>query len=150
VLLRALHPLADLGDVCEDSLLVAFTEALRGRDLVAPCTGATREVGMLCVKQGEETAQEEIIGDGCGRVVLPDSGAFEHVALLHFGFSWGSGFCAFALLAAGGSQLGFEVVLDLLLLAGLLLLLQCGEFVFSGIVALALGLNLLGRLLFLL
>lgn len=46
VLLGTFHPLADLGDVGEDGLLVAFTETLRRRDLVASCAGA-REVGVL-------------------------------------------------------------------------------------------------------
>ena len=46
VLLGTLHPLADLGDVGEDGLLVSFTETLGRWDLVASCAGA-REVGML-------------------------------------------------------------------------------------------------------
>lgn len=55
VVLRPLHTLADLGDVGEDGLLVAFAHALGRWDLVA--LGASRGmVGVLLGKKGEEPA----------------------------------------------------------------------------------------------
>jgi hypothetical protein len=79
--------------------------------------------------------------------VLPDAGALDHVALLHFGLGGGGLLFALGLVAACGSKLGLEVVLNLLL-ARLLLFLERGEVVFSAFVVAIL--LLLGRLLLLL
>jgi len=102
---------------------------------------------MCRVEECEEAVKQEVVCDGCGGVVLPDAGALDHVALLHFWLR-GSGLVfAISLLTAGSSKLGLEVVLDLLL-AGLLLFLERGEVVLSSfLVALFL---LLGGLLLLL
>jgi hypothetical protein len=78
---------------------------------------------------------------------LPDPGALDHVALLHFGLSGGCLLFALGLVAASSSKLGLEVVLDLLL-ARLFLFLECGEVVFSSFLVTIL--LLLGRLLLLL
>ena len=53
VLLGTLHPLANLGEVCEDGLLVAFTHTLRGRNLVALGARAGK-VGMCGMEQRKE------------------------------------------------------------------------------------------------
>lgn len=132
VLFCTFHPLANLGDVGKDGLLVAFTETLRWRNLIAPGTGVG-EVGMLRVELREEPVEEVGIRDGCSAVVGPDAGALDHVALLYLRLSSsGRLLLALRLLASSSGQLGFEVVLDLLL-AGLLLLLERGEVVFSGV-----------------
>jgi hypothetical protein len=146
VFVGTLHALADLGEVGEDSLLVAFAHALWGRDLVALCARAG-EVGMLRVEEREEAVQQEVVGNGCCRLVLPDASALHHVAFLDFGFGGGGLLLAFGLVASGSGELSFEVVLDLLL-AGLLLLLERGEVALCAILFLAL--LLLGRLLLLL
>jgi hypothetical protein len=146
VLLGTLHPLTDLSNVGEDGLLVAFTETLRRGDLVASCAGAC-EVGMCAVEECEEAVEQEVVGDGCGGVVLPDAGALDHVALLDFRLGGGCFLFAVGLFATSGCELGLEVILDLLL-AGLLLLLERGEVVFSGLLVAVL--LLLGRLLLLL
>jgi hypothetical protein len=78
---------------------------------------------------------------------LPDTRALHHVAFLYFGFGGGGLLFAFGLVASGSGELGFEVVLDLLL-AGLLLLLERGEVALCAVLFLAL--LLLGRLLLLL
>jgi hypothetical protein len=121
VLVRTLHTLANLGKVGEDGLLVAFAHALWGRDLVALCARAGK-IGMLRVEKCEEAVQEEVVRDGSCRVVLPDAGSLHHVAFLYFGFGGSDLLFAFGLVSTSGSELGFEVVLDLLL-AGLLLFL---------------------------
>ncbi len=77
---------------------------------------------MLRVEEREEAVQEEVVRDGRRRVVLPDAGALHHVAFLYFGFGGSDLLLAFGLVSASGSELGLEVVLDLLL-ARLLLLL---------------------------
>jgi hypothetical protein len=148
VLVRALHALADLGEVGEDGLLVAFAHALWGRDLVALCARAG-EVGMLRVEEREEAVQQEVVGDGRCRLVLPDAGALHHVAFLYFGFGGGGLLFALGLVASGSGELGFEVVLDLLL-ARLLLLLERGKVALCAVLFLALALLLLCRLLLLL
>jgi len=146
VLVGTLHTLANLGKVGEDGLLVSFAHALWGRDLVALCARAG-EVGMLCVEEREEAVQEEVVRDGGRRVVFPDAGALHHVAFLYFGFGSSDLLLAFGLVSTGGSELGLEVVLDLLL-AGLLLLLQRGEVALCAVLFLAF--LLLGGLLLLL
>lgn len=57
MLVGTLHPLADLGNVGEDGLLVAFTETLWRGDLVALGAGAG-EVGVLRVEKREETIEQ--------------------------------------------------------------------------------------------
>lgn len=146
VLVGTLHALADLGKIGENSLLVAFAHTLWGRDLVALCAGAG-EVGMLRVEEREEAVQEEVVRDGSRRVVLPDAGALHHVALLYFGFGGSDLLLAFGLVSAGGSELGLEVVFDLLL-ARLLLFLQCSKVALCAVLVLAF--LLLARLLLLL
>lgn len=146
MLVGTLHPLADLGDVGEDGLLVSFTETLRWGDLVA-LDAVAGEVGMLRVEKGKESVQKHVVLDGGCVLVRPDAGALHHIALLNH-FLFGSGCLLFSGVATSGSELGLEVVLDLLL-AGLLLLLQCGEVTLGGVLTL-LALLLLGRLLLLL
>lgn len=144
MLVRTLHALANLGNVGKDGLLVAFTETLWRGDLIALCAGAS-QVGMRRVEQGEEAVQEQVVRDGRRRVVLPDARALHHVTLLHFGF--GSGLVLLGRVSSSGGELGLKVVLDLLL-AGLLLLLECGKVALGRLVVVAL--LLLGRLLLLL
>lgn len=99
------------------------------------------------MEEGEEAAEEEVVGNGCGGVVLPDAGALDHVALLHFRLSRSSVLFGLGLVATSSGELGLEVVLDLLL-AGLLLFLERGEVVLASIVLTIL--LLLGGLLLLL
>tara|TARA_R110002003_G_scaffold1005_2_gene21963 strand:+ start:16492 stop:16800 length:309 start_codon:yes stop_codon:yes gene_type:complete len=99
------------------------------------------------VKECEEAVQEEVVRDGCRRVVLPDASALDHVALLHLGFGRGSLFFTLGLVATSGCKFSLEVVLDLLL-RRLLLFLKRSEVVLSGF--LVAFLLLLGRLLLLL
>lgn len=77
----SLHALANLGKVGKDGLLVAFAQALGGRDLVG--AGAGRGVvGVLLREQRKEAGQKRGIVDGLGLVVPPDAGALVHVAVL--------------------------------------------------------------------
>jgi hypothetical protein len=146
VLVGTLHPLANLGDVGEDGLLVSFTETLRRRDLVA-LDAVAGEIGMLRVEEGEESVQEHVVLDGSCVLVRPDTGALHHVALLDL-LLFGSGCLLLSGVATSGSELGLKVVLNLFL-AGLLLLLERSEVAFASVVAL-LTLLLLARLLLLL
>jgi hypothetical protein len=146
VLVGTLHPLANLGNVGEDGLLVAFTETLRGRDLVA-LDAVAGEIGMLRVEEREEAVQKHVVLDGGCRLVRPDAGALHHVALLHL-LLFGSGCLFLSSVATSGGELGLEVVLDLLL-AALLLLLERSKVALGSVLAL-LALLLLARLLLLL
>lgn len=81
VFVGSLHALANLGKVGKDGLLVAFAQALGGRDLVG--AGAGRGVvGVLLREQRKEAGQKRGIVDGLGLVVPPDAGALVHVAVL--------------------------------------------------------------------
>lgn len=93
MLVGSLHTLADLGQVCEDSLLVTFTHALRRRDLVTlGCTSCV--IGVLLGEKDKESGlemyvsfgprsiyvrlpayQEEIVFYGGCVVVAPDTSA---------------------------------------------------------------------------
>jgi hypothetical protein len=146
VLVGTLHPLANLGDVGEDGLLISFTETLRRRDLVA-LDAVAGKIGVLRVEEGEESVEEHVVLHGSCVVVRPDASALDHVALLNI-VLLSSGCLLLGSIATSSSELGLEVVLNLLL-AGLLLLLERSEVTLGGIVAL-LALLLLGRLLLLL
>lgn len=146
VLIGTLHPLANLGDVGEDGLLVSFTETLRWRDLVA-LDAVAGKIGMLRVEEGEESVEKHVVLDGGCVVVRPDAGALDHVTLLNI-VLLGSGCLLLSSIATSSSELSLKVVLDLLL-AGLLLLLERSEVTLGSIVAL-LAFLLLGRLLLLL
>jgi hypothetical protein len=102
---------------------------------------------MLRVEEREETVEEEVVGDWGCRVVLPNTGALHHIAFLDFFLGSSGLLVALGLLTTGSGKLSLEVILDLLL-AGLLLFLECGEVAL--ITALFLALLLLGRLLLLL
>lgn len=123
VLVGSLHTLANLGNVCENGLLVAFTQALRRRDLVA-LAAARSKVGVVQLQLREEAGEEERVLDRGDFAVLPDAGALLHVAvlLLLLGRGGGSLVVFSGVLVVGGSfsKLGLEVVgvgrLDLLLL----------------------------------
>ncbi len=54
MLIGTLHTLANLGDVCKDSLLVAFTQTLRRWDLVTS-RAAGEMVGVLLSEEREES-----------------------------------------------------------------------------------------------
>lgn len=99
------------------------------------------------MEECKEAAEEQVVCDGCGGVVLPDAGALDHVAFLHFRLSGSSVLFGLGLFSASSSKLSLEVVLDLLL-AGLLLFLERGEIVLTSIIITFL--LLLGRLLLLL
>ena len=146
VLVSTLHPLANLGNVGEDGLLVSFTETLRRRDLVA-LDAVAGEIGVLRVEEGEESVQKHVVLDGSCVLVRPDTGALHHVALLDL-LLFGSGCLLLGSVATGSSELGLEVILDLLL-AGLLLLLERSEVAFASVVTLLALLLLAGLLLLL-
>jgi hypothetical protein len=55
---------------------------------------------------------------------------------LYFGLGGSDLLLAFGLVSTGGSELGLEVIFDLLL-AGLLLFLQCGEVALCAVLLLA-------------
>lgn len=119
VLVGSLHALADLGNVCKDGLLVAFSQALWRRDLVA-LAAARSKVWVVQLQLAEEAGEEEGVFDGGGVVVLPDAGSLVHVAVLG---GLGSGSILLGIVLVGGAslcELGLEVVgvggLDLLLL----------------------------------
>ena len=57
VLWLPVHTLADIGDVGEDGLLVAFTQDLRRRDRVT-LAGGCEEGGVGCVKLAVETMEK--------------------------------------------------------------------------------------------
>lgn len=147
VLVGTLHPLANLGDVGEDGLLVSFTETLRWRDLVA-LDAVTGEVGVLRVEESEESVQEHVVLDGGCVFVRPDAGALHHVALLDF-LLFSSGCLLLGGIATSSGELGLEVILNLLL-AGLLLLLKRSEVAIGSVFAALLALLLLAGLLLLL
>ena len=79
--------------------------------------------------------------------MLPNAGALHHVALLYFRLGGSSLLLTLSLVSASSSELGLEVVLDLLL-AGLLLFLERSEVALASLFLLAL--LLLGGLLLLL
>ena len=54
MLIGSLHPLADLGNVGKDGLLVTFTQALRRWNLVTPGTTGSM-VGVLLCEEGKES-----------------------------------------------------------------------------------------------
>lgn len=81
VLLGTLHTFADVGNVGKDGLPVAFTHALGRGDLVG-FRAAEGVVGVLLGKLAEEALEKEVVGDGLGLVVGPDTGALVHVAVL--------------------------------------------------------------------
>ena len=146
VLVGTLHPLANFGDVGEDSLLVSFTETLRWRDLVALDAVASK-IGMLRVEESKESVQEHVVLDGGCVIVRPDTGALHHVSLLYF-LLLSSGCLLLGSIATSGSELCFEIILNLFL-AGLLLLLERREIALGGFFAFF-ALLLFARLLLLL
>ena len=81
MLVRPLHLLADVGNVGEDGLLVAFTQALWRWDLVGPAA-ARGKVRVRVVEQLEEAVQQALVVDRLGLVVLPDARAAVDVAFL--------------------------------------------------------------------
>jgi hypothetical protein len=147
VLVGTFHPLANLGDVCEDGLLVSFTETLRGRNLVA-LDAVAGKVGMLRVEESEESVEKHVVLDGSCVVVRPNAGTLHHVALLNI-VLFGSWCLLLSSITASGSELGLEIILDLFL-AGLLLLLERSEVALGGSVLALLALLLLAGLLLLL
>ena len=70
---------------------------------------------MLRVEEREEAVQQKVVCDGSRGVVLPDAGTLHHVALLYFWLGSRSLLLALSLVASSSSELGLEVVLDLLL-----------------------------------
>lgn len=124
VVVGPLHALADIGDVGENGTTVTFTETLGRGDLVG-LGAAGQQVGVVALDEGEESGDEERIGDGLRGVVGPDARTGLVVAFGDF---------LLLLLAGAGSggdtglsQLGLEVVGVDLLGLGLLLLLQGGD-----------------------
>ncbi len=92
---------------------------------------------MLRVKKCEEAVQQEAVCNWCGVVVLPDSGTFEHVAFLGRLFRDGvSGLLALRFVSSSSSELGFEIIFDLLL-TRLFLLLERGKVAITCFVLLA-------------
>ncbi|KAI6768341.1 hypothetical protein HG530_006350 [Fusarium avenaceum] len=81
VLLSSLHALADIGNVGEDSLSVAFSHTLRRGNLVALCSGGN-VVGVPLSELVEETSEEHTVANGLGLIVGPDTSSFMHVTLL--------------------------------------------------------------------
>jgi hypothetical protein len=81
VLLSSLHALADVGNVGEDSLSVAFSHTLRRGNLVALCSGGNM-VGVPLGELVEETSEEHTVANGLGLIVGPDTCSFMHVTLL--------------------------------------------------------------------
>ena len=146
MLVGTLHPLANLGDVGEDGLLVSFTETLRRGNLVA-LDAVAGEIGVLRVEESEESVQEHVVLDGGCVLVRPDASALHHVTLLDL-VLFGSRCLFLGGVTTSSGELGLEVILDLLL-ARLLLLLERGEVAVGGLLTL-LALLLLGRLLLLL
>jgi hypothetical protein len=80
VVVRTLHTLADIGDVCEDGTTVTFTQTLRRRNLIR-LGAAGQQVGVVALDEGEESGDEERVRDGLGSVVGPDTGAGFEIAL---------------------------------------------------------------------
>lgn len=148
VVVGTLHTLADVGDVGEDSTTVTFTQTLGRGDLVG--LGAARQqIGVVALDEGEESRDQQRVGDSLRCVVGPDARSGLVIALGHFLFLLLAGLLG----GTGLGQLGLEIAGILL---GLLLLLLQGRGVelavggWAGLVAFsALGLlGLLGLLLF--
>lgn len=142
-----LHALADIGNVGKDSTSVTLTQTLRRGNLVA-LRPAGQEIGMVALDEGEESRNEQRVGDRLGSVVGPDARAGLEVALRDFCLL----LLGFLLCDSGLGELGFKVAGVNLLRLLLLLFQGCrvefavrggGRFVVGGIV-----LGLLGLLLF--
>lgn len=120
MLLGTLHALADISNVGKDGLSVAFTHALRGRDLVALGAGKG-VVGVLLGELGEEAVEKQRVVDRLLLVVGPDAGAGFHVTIL---LGTGSGVGAvLGLLDLHLLELSGKLIVLGALLGGLLLLL---------------------------
>jgi len=87
-------------------LLVAFTETLWRRDLVALGT-AGDEIWMLRVEQCEEAVQQQVVADRSCSIVCPDTSALHHVALFD---RFSSGGRLVGLLSRSLRELGFELI----------------------------------------
>jgi hypothetical protein len=121
VVVGPLHALADISDVGKDSTSVTLTQTLRWGDLVRLGT-ARQQIGVVALNEGEESGDEQRVGDGLGGVVGPDACAGFEVALGHlFLFA-----LCFLLCETGLGELSFEVGGVLGLLRLLLLLQGCG------------------------
>lgn len=123
-----LHTLADISNVGEDSTSVTLTQTLRWGNLVRLGT-ARQQIGVVALDEGEESGDEQGVGDSLGGVVGPDACAGFEVALGHlFLFA-----LCLLLCETGLSELSFEVGGVLGLLRLLLLLQGCGvEFAVGG------------------
>jgi len=71
--------------------------------------------------------------------VLPNAGAFHHVAFLNFWLRRSGVFFSLSLVPSSSRELGLEILLDLLL-ARLLFFLECSKVALASIFLVALGL----------
>ncbi|KAG9527144.1 hypothetical protein KCV07_g40, partial [Aureobasidium melanogenum] len=108
VLVGSLHTATDFGNVCENGLLVSFTQALRRRDLVR-LAAARGKVGVVMVELGEEAGEQQRVLDGCGVAVLPDAGSLFEIALLAGGWLRDGLVVVGLLVGTGLGQLGLKV-----------------------------------------
>lgn len=80
VLVGTLHLFADVGNIGEDGLLVAFTHTLGWRNLVGAGAAVASEVGVLALEESKEPAEKERICQVGGRLVGPNSGSLINIS----------------------------------------------------------------------